>query len=179
VLALIGGAETDPFLVFVEKLATLRYHGGQIAFPGGRMEPEDPDVVSTAVREAREEVGVDPGSLQVFGTLPPAYLFASDWDVTTAVAWWERPMLLQPVDDTEIAEVHQVRVADLVDPRNRSTSLHPMGFRGPAFTVDELYIWGFTAGLVSRLLDLAGWAMPWDDGRESTIPERFLALGRG
>ncbi|WP_028708909.1 NUDIX hydrolase [Propionicicella superfundia] len=179
VLALVGEAETDPFLVFIEKLPTLRFHPGQIAFPGGRMEATDPDVIATAVREAEEETGVDPAGVDVFGTLPPAYLFASDWDVTTAVAWWRSPGALHPADATEIAAVHTVRVADLADPDNRSSFRHPAGFRGPAFTIGDLYIWGFTGGLVSRLLDLAGWSRSWDVNRETPIPDRFLAPGRG
>lgn len=179
VLAVVGDAATDPFLVFVEKLPTLRFHPGQIAFPGGRMEDSDPDIVAAAVREAREETGIEPASVSVFGTLPPSYLFASDWDVTTAVAWWQRPSELHPADADEIAAVHRVRVADLTAPENRSTSRHPAGFRGPAFSIGELYIWGFTGGLVDSLLDLAGWARPWDRARETAIPDRFLARGRG
>ncbi len=179
VLALVGDAESDPFLVFVEKLQTLRYHPGQIAFPGGRMEDFDDDVVSAAIREAHEETGVDPAGVSVFGALPPSYLFASDWDVTTAVAWWKHPSDLHPADPDEVAAVHRVRVTDLTNPDNRSTSLHPSGFRGPAFTVDGLYIWGFTGGLVDKLLDLAGWSVPWDAAHETPIPDRFLARGRG
>jgi 8-oxo-dGTP pyrophosphatase MutT (NUDIX family) len=179
VLALVGDADTDPHLVFVEKLPTLKYHPGQIAFPGGHREPGDPDVIATAIREAEEETGLDPSGVSVFGTLPPAFLFASNWDVTTVVAWWREPSAVYPADPTEIAAVHRLRVADLADPDVRSSYRHPGGFRGPAFTVGELYIWGFTAGLVNQLLDLAGWSVPWDDARETVIPERFLSGGRG
>lgn len=178
VLALIGDAEADPFLVFVEKLASLKHHAGQIAFPGGRSEPYDRDVIETALREAKEETGVDTAGVRVLGTLPSAYLPASDWDVTVAVGWWHSLSPLHAADETEIAAVHSVSVADLVNPAHRSTFLHPAGFRGPAFEVAGVYIWGFTGGLVSHLLDIAGWTQPWDVSRETEIPLRFLAQGR-
>lgn len=174
VLALIGDAATDPYMVFIEKLATLRFHAGQIAFPGGRMEPDDPDDIAAALREAKEEAGLDPHGVAVLGVLPPAYILASDFDVTTVVGWWQTPHRLWAADPTEVEAVHRIRIADLVAPANRTTSVHPWGFRGPAFTIGDLYIWGFTGQLVAGLLDIAGWSVPWDAGVESEIPGRFL-----
>lgn len=174
VLALVGDATTDPYLVFIEKLATLRFHAGQMAFPGGGMEPTDMDAVAAALREAEEEAGIDPTGIDVLGVLPPAYVLASEFDVTAVVAWWRSPHHLHAADPNEVEAVHRIRVADLVAPANRSTSVHPWGFRGPAFTIGDLYIWGFTGQLVAGLLDLAGWAEPWDEQRESQIPPRFL-----
>ena len=90
------------------------------------------------------------------------------------VTRWRVPTDLVPVDRGEIAAVHQPDVADLLDPANRSTWRHPAGFTGPAFTLGDLYVWGFTAALLDGLFDLAGWTQPWDAARVTDIPPRFL-----
>lgn len=161
-------------IVFVEKTATLRKHAGQVAFPGGAVEPGDPDAVFAALREAEEEVGVEPATVTVLGVLPPAQVRATGFDVTGVVGWWREPVALRPVDVGEVAAVHQLPVAALVDPANRLTWEHPSGFSGPGFVIGDLFIWGFTAHLLDGLLDLAGWAEPWDAARTSSIPRRFL-----
>jgi hypothetical protein len=80
-----------------------------------------------------------------------------------------------PVDLGEIAAVHQVSVASLLDPANRGTWVHPGGFSGPVFLLGDLYIWGFTAYLLDGMFDLLGWTLPWDEARTSEIPPRFLS----
>ncbi|MEO6703304.1 MAG: coenzyme A pyrophosphatase, partial [Jatrophihabitantaceae bacterium] len=66
------------------------------------------------------------------------------------------------VDTAEVAGVQRLPIAALTDPANRFTVLHPSGFTGPGFEVAGLFVWGFTAGLLDRLLRLAGWELPWD-----------------
>lgn len=161
-------------IVFVEKTATLRKHAGQVAFPRWRGGTGDPDAVFAALREAEEEVGVEPATVTVLGVLPPAQVRATGFDVTGVVGWWREPVALRPVDVGEVAAVHQLPVAALVDPANRLTWEHPSGFSGPGFVIGDLFIWGFTAHLLDGLLDLAGWAEPWDAARTSSIPRRFL-----
>ncbi|QLQ14771.1 MAG: CoA pyrophosphatase [Micropruina sp.] len=134
----------------------------------------DPDAVFAALREAEEEVGVEPATVTVLGVLPPAQVRATGFDVTGVVGWWREPVALRPVDVGEVAAVHQLPVAALVDPANRLTWEHPSGFSGPGFVIGDLFIWGFTAHLLDGLLDLAGWAEPWDAARTSSIPRRFL-----
>lgn len=177
VLVLVDTRTGGPRIVFVEKSTTLRRHAGQIAFPGGAIEPEDGTVVAAALREAREEIALDSTGVSVLGCVPGAHVAASGFDVATVVGWWRSPSAIHAADPREIAGVHEIAVADLVRPDARSTAVHPWGYRGPAFAVGDLYIWGFTGHLLDGILDLAGWSVPWDVRVESQIPERFL-IGR-
>lgn len=164
---------SDLRLVAIEKASHLRRHAGQIAFPGGRIEADETPVAA-ALREASEEVGVEPIGVDVLGELPAASVMASGFDVHTVVGWWRRPVALSPVDTGEVAAVHQLAVADLVDPANRATWVHPSGHSGPVFLIGDLFIWGLTGHLISGLLDLAGWAEGWDASRRLEIPQRFF-----
>ncbi|HEX6937276.1 MAG TPA: coenzyme A pyrophosphatase, partial [Actinomycetes bacterium] len=74
------------------------------------------------------------------------------------------------VDRGEVASVHRVPLADLLDPANRLRVSHPSGYVGAAFRVAELLVWGFTGGLLDRLLRLAGWEQPWDHSRVEELP---------
>jgi 8-oxo-dGTP pyrophosphatase MutT (NUDIX family) len=169
-------AGTDGYdLVLVEKRPNLRHHAGQLAFPGGSMEAADADPIAAALREAREEVGVPPDDVAVLGILPTAHIRRSGFDVTSVVGWWTRPAPLEVTDLGELAAVHRVGLAHLLDPAHRDTWQHPSGFTGPGFWIDDLYVWGFTAYLLDRLFELLGWTQPWDATRLSSIPPRFLS----
>jgi len=168
---LIALAETvdGPGVLLLERAATMRTHGGQAAFPGGATDPgEDPR--TTALREAAEEVGLDPVSVQVIATLPALYLPPSGFVVTPVLAWWRDPHPVRAVAASEVARVAVVPVGELVDPANRFRVRHPSGFRGPGFEAGGLFIWGFTAGLLDALLTLGGWARDWDETRERDLP---------
>ena len=178
VLALFGerlDATPGPEVLLVERARTLRSHPGQIAFPGGGVDPEDTDLADTALREAYEECGVLRADVEVLGCLPPAHVAVSGFDVTTVVGWWRTPRAVEPGDPAEVATVLRVPVADLVDPANRATAAHPLGYRGPAFTVADHLVWGLTAHLLDAILDLAGWSRGWDVAREVGIPDRYLS----
>ena len=99
---------------------------------------------------------------------------AADPEVTFVVATWRGDGELWPADPAETGAVHQFAVSALAAPGTRVTAQHPLGFRGPAFVLDDTFIWGLTAHLVDWVLDLAGWARPWDKSRVVDIPERFL-----
>jgi 8-oxo-dGTP pyrophosphatase MutT (NUDIX family) len=166
VLVLLGEQPTTgPDLLVLKRAATLRNHAGQPAFPGGASDPEDVDAAATAFREATEEVGLDPASATVVATLPRLWIPVSGYVVTPVLAWWHAPHPVAPVDPAEVASVHRLPIAELVDPANRVRLRHPSGFIGAAFQLDGLVIWGFTAGVINTLLELAGWARPWDENR--------------
>jgi len=173
VLILFGEGEQGPDLLLIERSAALRSHAGQPSFPGGALDPEDGDPeadgpLRAALREAEEETGLDPAGVQVFGVLPRLYIPVSGFVVTPVLGWWRKPSPVDVVDPAETARVFRVPVADLTDPANRATLVHPSGFRGPAFLVDGALVWGFTAGLIDKILHYAGWEKPWDS--ERTVP---------
>jgi 8-oxo-dGTP pyrophosphatase MutT (NUDIX family) len=181
VLVLLGEGPDGPDVLLIERAATLRSHAGQPAFPGGALDPEDGPVddgghVRAALREAAEEVGLRPDTVEVVGTLPALWLPPSGFVVHPVVAWWREPHDVFPVDAAEVAAVVRAPVAELVDPANRLTTTHPSGFAGPAFRVRGLLVWGFTAGLLSSLLELGGWAVPWDADRREELPPEVLRL---
>jgi 8-oxo-dGTP pyrophosphatase MutT (NUDIX family) len=170
---------SGPDLLLIERARRLRSHAGQPSFPGGALDPEDGDPagegrIRAALREAWEETGLDPSGVQVFGVLPDLYIPVSDFVVTPVLGWWHTPVPVAPVDEGEVAEVFRVPVARLVDPANRARLRHPSGFRGPAFRIDGHVIWGFTAGVIDRLLHHAGWERPWDNGQEVELGDASL-----
>jgi 8-oxo-dGTP pyrophosphatase MutT (NUDIX family) len=162
VLVLFGGEPDDPDLLFIQRSADLRLHAGQPAFPGGAIDATDSGPVAAALREATEEVGVDPDGVDVVGTLPELFIPRTGFRVVPVLAWWRRPCAVAPVDPAEVAAVERVTVSELADPATRMTVRGPSGFLSPAFRVKGMLIWGFTAVLVDRLLALAGWERPWD-----------------
>jgi 8-oxo-dGTP pyrophosphatase MutT (NUDIX family) len=165
VLVLFGGTPDGPDLLFIQRSADLRLHAGQPAFPGGAIDAADNGPVAAALREAAEEVGVDPDGVEVVGTLPELFIPRTGFRVVPVLAWWRRPCAVAPVDPAEVAAVERVTVSELADPATRVVVRGPSGFLSPAFRVKGMLIWGFTAVLVDRLLALAGWERPWDTAK--------------
>ena len=170
VLVLFGEGPDGPDVLLIERSHTMRLHAGQPAFPGGAQDPEDDGPVGAALREAREEVGLDPASVQVLAVTPGLYLPPSGFVVHPVVAWWHAPHPVGVVDPAEVAAVVRVPLSELTDPANRLRVTHPSGFTGPAFRVQGLLVWGFTAGLLAGLVRLGGWEQPWDAGRVEPLP---------
>ncbi len=170
VLVLFGEGPAGPDLLLIERSHDMRSHPGQPAFPGGALDPNDDGAVGAALREAAEETGLDPTGVVVLATLPALWLPPSGFVVTPVLAWWRSPGRVGPVDPVEVAAVVRVPVAELADPANRVVVRHPSGWVGPAFEVRDLLVWGFTAGLVDRLLALGGWERPWDRDRRRELP---------
>ena len=162
VLILFGDGPDGPDLLFIQRSEGLRLHAGQPAFPGGAIDPGDGGPVGAALREAVEEVGLDPSGVDVLGTLPEVFIPRTGFRVVPVLAWWRRPSAVAPVDAGEVAAVERVSVAELADPAARLLVRVPDGRTSPAFRVRGMLIWGFTAALVDRLLALGGWEKPWD-----------------
>lgn len=175
VLALFSDGE-NPDLVFTERAATLRAHAGQMSFPGGRVDPEDASEAAAALREASEEIDLDPGAVTLLGEMPRTGLTRSLFNVVAVVGTWDGSAPLRVVDAAEVASIHRFPVSALAAPEHRVT-VHHRGTDMPAFVFDDLMVWGFTAHLTDELLRLGGWERPWDRDRVVAIPRRFLRSG--
>lgn len=158
VLVLLGDGPAGPEVLLTERAGTLRQHSGQVAFPGGRADPGDADAAATALREATEETGLAVGGVDVLGELPPLGLAHSGHRVTPVVAHWRERGPVGVVDPSEVARVENVPLAELFAAERRLRG--PGGYTGPAFAVRELLVWGFTAEVLVRVLDLGGLRPP-------------------
>jgi 8-oxo-dGTP pyrophosphatase MutT (NUDIX family) len=165
-------------VLLIERAHDMRSHPRQVAFPGGALDPGDDGPVAAALREAVEETGLDPAGVDVVTTLPALYLPPSGFVVTPVLAWWRAPSPVSVVDPREVASVHRVPLRALIDPANRMQVTHPAGYVGAAFRVSGLLVWGFTAGLLDRLLLLAGWEEPWDRDRFEELPPEMTGAAR-
>jgi 8-oxo-dGTP pyrophosphatase MutT (NUDIX family) len=169
-----GGPDGAVDVLLTERSPDLRSHPGQVAFPGGAVDPGDDGVVGAALREAAEETGLAVAGVDVLSVLPEIFLAPSGYVVTPVLGWWADPSPVRPVDPREVARVERVRVDDLLDPANRFRVKHPSGYIGPGFRVDGLFVWGFTAGLLDRVLVEAGLGKPWDTTRFEPLPEHLV-----
>lgn len=163
----------DLDVLLLSRASTLRSHAGQVAFPGGRVDPGDGGPVAAALREAQEETGLDPAGVEVLGTLENIPLVYSQHLVTPVLAWWRHPSPVRVVDEAESADVFRAPVADLLDPANRgSTVIRRDGqeWRGPGFLVPSAdgphLVWGFTGMVLDGLFGRLGWTEAWDADRE-------------
>ena len=173
VLVLFSGAQDAPAdglpddadLLVTVRASTLRHHAGQAAFPGGASDPEDDGPVSTALREANEETGLDPGRLRPLAILERMFIPPSGFHVVPVLAYSPDPGPVQVVSPGETAIVARVPVRAFVNPENRLMVYRKERSRryaGPAFLLNQMLVWGFTGQVVSAALDVAGWARPWN-----------------
>ncbi|MCO1655350.1 NUDIX hydrolase [Pseudonocardia humida] len=168
-----------PDVLLVERASTLRNHAGQVAFPGGGRDPGDADAVATALREAEEETGLAPDGVVPLALLPRLHLPPSGFLVTPVVAHWANPVAVRAVDPAETAAVVRVPLTELADPANRVRIRFGAAMAGDGFLVAGLLVWGFTGGLLSALLDLGGWARPWDRSRVLGLEDAWSAARSG
>jgi len=139
-------------LLLTERTGHLSAHAGQIAFPGGKVETDDADPLAAALREAREEIALDPEFVQPLGYLEP-YRTGTGFIITPAVALVRPGFKLTP-DPAEVADVFEVPLAFLMNEANHRIDSRP--WRGAerrfyAMPYGERYIWGATAGIIRSL----------------------------
>jgi len=144
-------------LLLTLRTDTLQQHAGQVAFPGGRVEPTDADVVAAALRESHEEIGLDAGMVTPLGFLE-TFETISGYSVTPVVARVAANATLKP-DPGEVAEVFEVPFAFFLDPANLRR--YTMDFRGHRREMVEFLhagyrIWGVTAAILLNLLKRMG-----------------------
>ncbi len=179
VLMLFGEGPAGPDLLLTERAHTMRSHPGQVSFPGGSIDATDASATAAALREAEEEVGLDPRGVDVLATLPELWLPPSNFAVTPVLAWWRDPAPVGVVDPAEVHAVFREPLAELLDPAHRITVTHPSGYSSPGFLIGEdkdLILWGFTAGLINKLFDYVGMTRPWDTTVTRELPGYMVGV---
>ena len=131
-------------------------HGGQISFPGGKKEPMDEDIIQTAIREAKEETGVDPSAISVIGTLTPLFIPVSNMLVTPVVGWTDqRPAFThQPKEVVFLIDVDIRRLLDPVIVKTKLLEIRGELLNVRYFDYEGNVIWGATAMILHELLTI-------------------------
>lgn len=169
VLVLIQDTVDGPELILTRRRRDMRSHPGQVSFPGGRLDAGE-TIIEAALREAWEEIGLDPASVEVVGRAPVFYIPPSRFWVAPVLARWTQPHELV-ASPAEVDEILHVPLAHLVE-RDHWRSV-PLSVGGGtwAWQLDDDLLWGATAMTVSRLLDAAvpGWQ---GDAHPDGFPEQ-------
>ena len=155
VLLPLYGWPEDPGLVFTERRADLRRHAGEISFPGGRRDEGDPDLQATALREAEEEIGLDPAQVKIADALPPTRTFVTNFIVHPFVGHVPHPreLDLQP-NPTEVETVLTFSLELLREGYEmRRLIRRGVPIHTPTYEVEGHLIWGATARILADLLE--------------------------
>ena len=158
VLMLFDPARDGLPLLLVRRAEHLRLHAGQIGLPGGSWEPEDRDLVATALREASEEIGLDPTCVEVLGALPPRLTQSSDLWLTPIAGLQTRPFTVHG-DGDEVAEWFWLSLGGLLSAPHRAEEWTAEGGERRLvhyYEAEGRTIWGVTGGIVHDLLELLG-----------------------
>lgn len=157
VVARVTENVSSPTILLTRRAAHLKDHSGQVSFPGGRVQADDASPEATALREAREEIGLDAGRVELLGRMPE-YLTRTGFRITPVVAIVLPPFELQR-DANEVEEIFEVPLAFLLDPANRQRQSRE--WQGElrwfyAMPYQQHFIWGATAGMLVNLSNQLG-----------------------
>jgi 8-oxo-dGTP pyrophosphatase MutT (NUDIX family) len=175
-----GGLPDEADLLLTVRASSLRHHAGQAAFPGGASDADDDGPVATALREAYEETGIDVSRLHPLVVMERTFIAPSQFGVVPVVAYSPDPGPVAVVNEAETAVVSRVPVRAFINPDNRLMVYRgDLGQRwaGPAFLLNQMLVWGFTGQVISAVLDVAGWAKPWDTNDLRELDDAMTLVG--
>jgi 8-oxo-dGTP pyrophosphatase MutT (NUDIX family) len=157
VLVPLYATQGEPYLLFTRRSKNLAKHKGEISFPGGSRDPNDSTLAMTALREAQEEIGLDPNGVEILGALSPVFVSVSNFLITPQVGWLGKELPSLIANQAEVAELIQAPLAALARPSiyhtevwRRFGSTHIVHF----FEYGQYLIWGATARVLFSLLSL-------------------------
>jgi len=152
VLVALYGYPQRPGLVFTERRHDLRRHAGEISFPGGRQDHPDEPLLETALREAEEEIGLDPAGVEVVGALPPIGTFVTSYKVHPFVGLIAEGLEFE-LQPTEVETVLPFSLEKLRQGfAMRRLVRRGVPIRTPTYLADDHLIWGATARILGELL---------------------------
>jgi 8-oxo-dGTP pyrophosphatase MutT (NUDIX family) len=152
VLVPVFGVESRPGIVFTERRADLRRHAGEISFPGGRRDHPGETLLRTALREAEEEIALDPGAVEVLGALPPIGTFVTNYKVHPFVGLVGDTLDLRP-NPAEVEAILHLHFEALREGYGmRRLVRRGVPFKTPTFEVERHLIWGATARILEELM---------------------------
>lgn len=163
VLLLLYPQGNTLWLPLMQRPTYAGHHSGQVSLPGGKQEPNDPDRIYTALREAEEEMGIPQAEVQVLGTLSELYIPPSNFVVLPVVGYMPVPPLFVP-EPTEVEQVLEVSLPDLLEENfirftdSPPGSLYPI--RTPYYPVQERVVWGATAMILSEFVVMVNELLP-------------------